>query len=146
LKPLIANPPNRPPKPIAYLGVHAAATGLDFSRNPRFGHPGEAFMALFGDESPTTGKSLHPVGCRVVRVDVQKGVIEDFAVNKGKFNGPASKIGGGGLERPIAVRFSPDGQSLYVVDFGVLTQDKKGAKPREGTGVVWRISRDGGAQ
>jgi len=39
------------------------------------------------------------------------------------------------------VRFSPDGSSLYVVDFGVLTMDAQGAHPQRGTGVVWRISR-----
>ena len=146
LHPLIANPPNPPPKPVARLGVHAAATSFDFSRDANFGHQGQAFVTLFGDESPTTGRSLNPVGCRVVRVDVQRGVIEDFAVNKGRLNGPASKIGGRGLERPIAAKFSPDGKSLYVVDFGVLNQDKNGAKPRERTGVVWRIWREGGAR
>jgi glucose/arabinose dehydrogenase len=142
-KPVIANSPNAPPKAIAYLGVHAAATGLDISRNATFGHEGEAFIALFGDESPTTGKSLLPVGCRVVRVNVSNGVIEDFAVNKGKKNGPASKIHTAGMERPSAVRFSPDGTSLYVVDFGIMTQDKKGAHAREGTGCVWRIVKEG---
>ena len=146
LQPLIANPPNKPPAPIARLGVHAAATGLDFSRNTEFGHVGEAFIALFGDEAPTTGKVLHPVGCKVVRVNTRTGVIEDFMVNKGRENGPASMIGRNGIERPTAVRFSPDGRSLYVVDFGVMNQDRSGAKPRTGTGVIWRITRDGGTQ
>jgi glucose/arabinose dehydrogenase len=142
---LISNHPNPPPKPTARLGVHASACGLDFARNS-FGHGGEAFIALFGDQSPSTGKSEHPVGCKVVRVNVNTGVIEDFAVNRGKFNGPASKFGTAGFERPIAVKFSPDGQSLYVIDFGILHQDKKGAHPQQGTGVVWRITRTGGAQ
>jgi glucose/arabinose dehydrogenase len=142
---LISNHPNPPPKPAARLGVHASACGLDFSRGG-FGHDGEAFIALFGDQSPTTGKSEHPVGCKVVRVNTNTGVIEDFAVNRGKFNGPASKFGTGGLERPIAVKFSPDGRSLYVVDFGILKQDKKGAHPQEKTGVIWRITKTGGAQ
>jgi len=143
---LLANHPGTPPKPVAQLEIHAAATGLDFSRGKQFGHRGEAFIALFGDQSPATGKSLHSIGCKVVRVNVRNGVIEEFAVNKGKANGPASKIGGGGLERPVAARFSPDGKSLYVVDFGVLLQKGKKSKPQEGTGVLWRITRDGGSR
>lgn len=94
------------------------------------------------------------MGFKVVCVDVHTGVIEEFAVNKGKENGPASKIGGGGLERPVAARFDPTGSSLYVVDFGVMTFGQGGkvrepwtkpqatAEPRKGTGVLWRISRE----
>jgi glucose/arabinose dehydrogenase len=138
---LLAKHPNTPPKPVARFGVHSSADGLDFSRNEQFGHVGEAFVALFGDESPATGKVLHPVGFKIVRVDTRTGVIEDFAVNRGSQNGPASKIGGGGLERPLAVRFDPSGQSLYVVDFGVLTHPKKGPVPFPNTGVLWRVRR-----
>jgi hypothetical protein len=58
---------------------------------------------------------------KVVRVDVSSGIIEDFAVNEGSMNGLASRIGGGGLERPVAARFDPSGIALYIVDFGVMT-------------------------
>lgn len=139
---LLENTPGAVPKPVAVLGVHASSDGLDFSRNAAFGHVGEAFIAEFGDQAPTTGKSLHPVGFRVIRVDTQTGRIEDFAVNRVDSTGPASKVGGKGLERPLAVRFNPAGDALYVVDFGVLLQDKQGAKPQKGTGVVWKITRE----
>jgi glucose/arabinose dehydrogenase len=138
---LLAQHPGKPPRPKAVFAVHASANGFDFSRNPAFGRPGEAFVALFGDQAPTVGKVLSAVGCRVVRVDVNTGAIEDFAVNRGRVAGPASRIGGGGLERPIAARFSPDGTTLYIVDFGVLLEGKEGAKPQAGTGVVWRVLR-----
>ncbi len=141
LKFLLAQHPGEPPKPKAIFAVHSSADGFDFSRNEAFGHVGEAFVALFGDEAPATGKVLAPVGCRVVRVNVNHGEIEDFAVNRGGKAGPASFVGGGGLERPVAARFSPDGTALYVVDFGVMLHDKEGAKPRPGTGVIWRITR-----
>lgn len=141
-QPLLAEAPGRPPAPVAVLGVHASANGLDFSTSPDFGHVGQAFIAHFGDTAPTTGKVLYPVGFRVVRVDVNDGRIHDFAVNHGKRNGPASKIGGGGLERPIGVRFSADGKALYVVDFGVMLQSEQGAQPQKGTGVLWRITRE----
>ncbi|MBI1910768.1 MAG: glucose dehydrogenase [Deltaproteobacteria bacterium] len=138
---LLARHPNYPPRPVAIFPVHSSSNGLDFSRNPAFGHAGEAFVAQLGDEAPTTGKVLAPVGFKVVRVNVRTGIINEFAVNKGKQNGPASWLGTGGLERPIAARFSPDGNALYVVDFGVLLQSKKGAEPKTETGVLWKITR-----
>lgn len=113
---------------------------MDFSRNDAFGHVGQAFIAQFGDMAPTVGKVLSPVGFKVVRVDVKSGVTEDFAVNREPY-GPASKVGSGGLERPIAARFSPDGTALYVVDFGVMTIGED-PQPKEGTGVLWRITRE----
>ena len=142
---LLAGHPNDPPEPVALLGVHSSSNGFDFSRNPKFGYVGEAFISQFGDQAPVVGKVLSPVGFKIVRVDVATGVIHDFAVNKGKSNGPASRIGGGGFERPVAARFDPAGTALYVVDFGVMTMDKKGSKPRKGTGVLWRITRTDGA-
>jgi len=90
--------------------------------------------------APNVGKVMSPVGFKVVRVNVQTGVIEDFAENRGKTNGPASRLGTGGLERPVAARFDPAGTALYVVDFGVLTMGRN-PQPRTGTGVLWRITR-----
>jgi glucose/arabinose dehydrogenase len=140
---LLATHPNKPPEPTAILGVHSSSNGLDFSRRAAFGHAGQAFIAQFGDMTPPAGKVLRPVGFKVVRVDVNKGVIEDFAVNRGKTNGPASRIGGGGLERPVAVRFDPSGSALYVADFGVMTVSERGPSPQKETGVLWRISKEG---
>ena len=137
---LLASHPNRPPDPAAIFAVHSSADGFDFSRSSQFGYTGDAFVALFGDEAPAVGKVLHPVGAKVVRVDVRSGLIEEFAVNKGRKTGPASKTGGHGFERPVAARFAPAGNALYVVDFGVMTHSKKGAQPRPGSGVVWRIT------
>jgi glucose/arabinose dehydrogenase len=140
---LLERHPGRPPDPVAFLPVHASADGLDFSRSPEFGYVGEAFIAIFGDQSPTVGKTLKPVGFKVVRVDVRKGISHDFAVNRAKEMGPASKVGGHGLERPVAVRFDPSGRSLYVVDFGVLTVSDTETRPRQQTGTIWRITRRG---
>lgn len=141
---LLAAPPRTPPRPTAVFGVHSSSNGFDFSTNPAFGHVGQAFVAQLGDETPTTGKALHPVGFKVVRVEIGRGVIEDFAVNRGERHGPASLIGGGGLERPVAARFDPAGRALYVVDFGVLTHSKEGARPYKETGVLWKITREAG--
>ena len=143
---VMRNHPNPAPAPIVQFGVHAAATGIDFSRSAAFGYVDEAFVTEFGDMVPGVGKSLNPVGFKVVRVDVRNGTLQDFAVNRGATNGPASLLGHGGLERPVALRFSPDGQSLYLVDFGVMTMRGKTPVPHPGTGVVWRITRAGGGR
>ncbi len=152
---LLAEHPNPPPKPAAKLAVHGGYCGFDFSRGggsgtpaaqAGFGFPGQAFVAAFGDMAPSVGKVLAPVGFRVDRVDVNTGVIEAFAVNRGKTNGPASKLGTGGLERPIAARFDNTQSALYVVDFGVLTMDGSKPRPQANSGVLWRITRTGVGQ
>jgi glucose/arabinose dehydrogenase len=140
---LLASPPNQPPQPVAIFPVHSSADGIDFSTQAGFGHVGEAFVALFGDQAPAVGKTVNPVGFKVVRVNLQTGVSYDFAVNPGGQNGPASLIGNGGLERPLAVRFDRAGLALYVVDFGVLAMEGSSSLPQERTGVLWRITRAG---
>lgn len=137
---LLAEYPNVPPRPAAILDVHSSSNGIDFSRSPEFGYVGHAFIPQFGDQAPGTGKVLAPVGFKVVRVDLKTGVIHEFAVNKGRTNGPASWHRSGGLERPLSLRFDPEGTSLYVVDFGVMTMADK-PNPYPGTGVIWRITR-----
>jgi glucose/arabinose dehydrogenase len=121
--------------------VHSSSNGFDFSESTAFGHEGDAFIAQFGDMAPGVGKVLAPVGYQVVRVTIEEGVVYGFAENR-QGKGPASKVGGGGFERPVAVRFSPDGRALYVVDFGVMTVGEENPQPRTGTGVLWRITRE----
>jgi glucose/arabinose dehydrogenase len=141
---LLAQHPGQPPRPVATLGVHSSSNGFTFSSSPAFGHVGEAFITQFGDMAPEVGRIYGPVGYKVVRVDVRTGVIKDFAVNKGKTNGPASQIGGGGLERPIDAEFDPSGQALYVVDFGIMPMTEQGPAPKQATGVLWKITKRGG--
>jgi glucose/arabinose dehydrogenase len=138
---VLAEHPGVPPDPAAVLGVHSSSNGLDFSRNPDFGFVGQAFIAQFGDMAPDVGKVLAPVGFKVIRVDVDTGLTNDFAINK-KPGGPASKTGSKGLERPVAVRFDPQGSALYVVDFGVMLINEEGPRPVPGTGVLWRITKE----
>ena len=141
VKPLLQEVPNTPPKPAAIFGVHSSSNGLDLSRSDAFGFLGEAFVAQFGDMAPNAGKVLSPVGFKIVRVAVNTGVIRDFAVNRGGRNGPASRLGNGGLERPVSVKFDATGKALYVVDFGIMKVTKKGSEPQTGTGVIWKITK-----
>src|SRR5204863_407464 len=104
-------------------------------RVPANGGGGKPELVAWGLRNP------FGLGFRVDRVDPKTGAIEAFAVNRGKKNGPASALGTGGLERPVAVRFDNTGAALYVVDFGILTMDGKSPKPRPNTGVLWRITR-----
>lgn len=142
--PVLARYPNQPPAPAAVLGVHSSSNGFDFARNAAFGSPDEVFVAQFGDMAPEVGKVLAPVGYKVVKVNVKNGIVTDFAVNKGKKNGPASRLKEGGLERPNAVLFDPAGTALYVVDFGIMKVTKAGSQPVKGTGVVWKITQESG--
>lgn len=130
-----------PPRPVARFAVHSSSNGIAFSTSEVFGFVGQAFVAQLGDMAPNVGKTLAPVGYRVVRVDTSNGVITPFVVNRGQ-TGPASRIGGGGLERPVDVVFSRDGGTLYVVDFGVMRIGDE-PLPEKGTGVVWAVRGPG---
>ena len=140
-KQLLRNHPSIPPKPVAKLAVHSSSSGMDISRSEQFGFVGNAFIAQFGDQAPAVGKVWGPVGFKVVMVDLKTGLNTEFAVNRAKSNGPASLLKTGGLERPIAARFDPEGKALYIVDFGILRMDENGSHPEAGTGVVWKISK-----
>ena len=128
---LLADHPERPREPRAYLPVHSSADGLDFTHGEAFGYPGSAFIALFGDMVPA------PVGFEIVCVDPRTGDIAEFARNHGDKPGPASLKKQRGFERPVAVRFDPSGRSLYVVDFGVA-----GAEPQPESGRIWKITKE----
>jgi glucose/arabinose dehydrogenase len=142
-EPLLREYPNQPPEPVARLPVHSSSDGFDFSRSAAFGYAGQIFIAEFGDQATDSGKVWSPVGFKVVRVDPATGVSEDFVVNRGRYNGPASYLGTRGIERPVSVAFDRTGNALYVVDFGVMTIGAQGPEPRQETGVIWRITRTG---
>ena len=83
-----------------------------------------------------------------MRIEPQSGALEPFVSNAAP--GPASRQGatGRGLERPFDVQFGPDG-AMYIVDYGVVTVDmsliEEGKPPysyEEGTGTIWRVTRD----
>ena len=143
-EPVLAEfPESRPPMPIVSFQPHAAANGIAISPGGPFGFEGQAFVALFGDLAPiTTPRLATPAGFKVVRVDLERRSIVDFAVNR--IQGPASKLPHDGFERPSHCAFGPDG-ALYITDFGEIdiAPEKAGIRVQAGSGALWRIRRDG---
>jgi glucose/arabinose dehydrogenase len=140
---LAVHPDPNPPKPVVSFAPHAAANGVDFCRDQRFGFEGDAFVALYGDLAPvTTPRQIVPAGFKVVRVDMRTRQVVDFAVNR--IAGPASKLPHSGFERPSHCAFGPDG-ALYVVDWGEIeiAPEAGGVRMVAGSGAVWRIRRTG---
>ena len=136
-------PDPAPPRPVVSVGSHAAANGIAVSPGGAFGFEGQAFVALFGDLAPITTPRLGtPVGNKVVRVDLERAEIVDFAVNR--IQGPASKLPHEGFERPSHVAVGPD-DALYITDFGEIdiAPEKAGIRVQAGSGSLWRIRRKG---
>ena len=135
-------------RPLATLKPHAGAAKIDFSRNPAFGFEGQMFLALVGDMNPITGQHDDRSGFEVIRVDPQTGETNTFFRTKENALGPQGMeyVATAGPKRPVDVRFSRDGETLYVVDIGAMAivQTAIGPAPRPfpRTGVVWRIMRD----
>ncbi|WAH37851.1 PQQ-dependent sugar dehydrogenase [Alicyclobacillus dauci] len=134
---LFAGHPMIPPRPFACFAPHTAAAGFVFSHSHHFGHVGDAFIAELGSEAPATtgGKPAPKVGHRVSRLQMRDGELHAFAQNRSQL--PASRDGGGGLERPMNVCFGPD-NTLYIIDIGIL---RVGRGFEKHTGVVWRMRR-----
>ena len=141
-EPVLATfPEPQPPMPVVSFAPHAAANGIAIDGDGGFGFSGQAFVALFGDLAPvTTPRLAVPEGFKVVRVDLERREIVDFAVNR--IVGPASKLPHGGFERPSHCAFGPDG-TLYVTDFGEIdiAPERAGIRIQAGTGTLWRIRR-----
>ena len=108
---------------------------------------GQVFVAEWGDLSPNTNPLRdQPTGYQVVRIDPDTGDLTPFVRNIEA--GPASRQGARleGIERPIDVKFGPDG-AMYIVDYGIANVNS--ARTAEGqvpyefppeTGAVWRVT------
>ncbi|HWJ91851.1 MAG TPA: hypothetical protein VNR87_12105 [Flavisolibacter sp.] len=125
--------------------MNAATTKFDFSTDDGFGYKGQMFLSEFGSGTPATGQP-NPTHYMVVRVDPATKQAEPFLSNK---SAPQDVEMGTtpGPRRPVEAKFSKDGEALYIVDIGVIGFDLAGAGPFPvpvpGTGVIWRISKQG---
>jgi glucose/arabinose dehydrogenase len=131
-KPLLAERPANPPAPLARFPDHAGVAGI------QMGPDGWLYVAEVGSAFPATGQDPAIHGYQVVRVNLQSGKIE--TVLKNRRSGPASWDNSGGLERPVAVRWGPDG-ALWILDYGRMQVTRQGPWVVPTTGVLWRLSR-----
>ncbi len=152
--------PERGPKPKFLMREHppvempwlmrpenAAVTKFDFSSRDSFGFKGQMFLAEFGSGTPLTAAKENRNGYTVVRIDPQTKQAYPFLSNKVKGPSGDEYVSTSGPRHPVEVKFSPDGSALYVVDIGVIGFELAGAGPfpvpSPGTGVIWRITKEG---
>lgn len=150
-----------PLQPIAKMPVHSAAEGMVFG-NEDFGVPeDDILVAAFGSIVPFfKGEKYHPdlpkgvpeegdapegvsydwPGFKVQRVNLQTGEVYNFIYNESMVPASATE-NAGGLERPIQMEWSPDGD-LYIVDFGIVEFNKNGMSAHPFTGVLWKVSKE----
>lgn len=175
--PVLAFPPRPPVAPLAIQPADVAAVGLDFA--PRsFVHGvvqrNAVLLAREGDFgfSPANGRPV--LGHDVELINFLSDKPSELKTSRFAFNCPQGSQGHDphgnptcamavkqaftamlrGINRPVTLRFGPDG-AAYLVDYGAV-RDPGGAEPASavvdpanlplvqipGTGVVWRISRD----
>lgn len=106
------------------------------------------FVAEWGDRATSADPLLaRQAGYEVVQIGPAGGGAEPFVRNVKP--GPASAQGaaGRGLERPIDVKFGPDG-ALYIVDSGVARVDPARAAEHTApyefvphTGAIWKVTQ-----
>lgn len=135
-------------RPFLERPMHSAVAKIDFCRSANFGFEGHLFLAEAGDMNPITGHHGKHVGFQVIRIDPKTGEAASFFRARKDALGPKDfeYAATAGPKRPVDVRFSPDGEALYVVDIGALVALPTivpMVKPFPGTGAVWRITRQG---
>ena len=132
-------------KPLMTFAPHTSATKFDFSPGGAWGK-GTVFAALLGDLAPLTGDlPADFMAFAVARIDMSTQKVEPFFRARKDALGPKGYeyVATAGPRRPIAARFAPKGEALFVVDFGAVAMVPSaiGAlpKPFPGTGLVWVI-------
>jgi glucose/arabinose dehydrogenase len=136
--PLMTAPPGPVIQPLLQMEKGISADGMAFSTNQAFGLTGDLFIANWGSLSYGVVQRELP-GFNVYRIHFHVGpnnLIQGasrtiFAGNAQ--NGPSSLTRSGGFEHPIDVKFSPDGTTMYILDFGIRGGDK--------TGLLWKVTK-----
>jgi glucose/arabinose dehydrogenase len=136
-------------KPLATFDPHSSATKFDVSPNDLFGKD-TIYVAMHGDLCPMTGEAPEDLlSYAVVKLDKSSMKPEPF------FRARKDSLGSKGFEyvatagprRPIAVKFAPRGDAMFVLDFGPIAMLPSAVggspKPFPGTGTVWVITPSG---
>jgi hypothetical protein len=105
------------------------------------------YLAASGDQSPVTASRDLRAGYWVARIRPEQPTPQPFFHAKPNALGPKGLeyVTTAGPKRLVDVRFSPQGDALYVVDIGPIhyVRGEKGPEPKafRNTGVIWRITR-----
>jgi glucose/arabinose dehydrogenase len=133
-------------KPLAEFDPHSSATKFDFSPGGAFGSE-TIYVAMHGDMCPMTGeRPADLLSYAVVKLDRQTMKPEPFFRARKDALGPKGfeYVATAGPRRPIAVRFAPRGEAMFVLDFGPIAMlpSALGGSPRPfpNTGTVWVIT------
>jgi glucose/arabinose dehydrogenase len=136
-------------KPWSVRPEHAGVTKFDFSTNNTFGYKGQMFLTEVGSGA-SVNSSDHAdkqAGYAVVRIDPTTKESYPFLSNRAPGPPGMEHVLTTGPRRPVEAKFSPDGTTLYIVDVGVFHAALAAAgpfpHPVPGTGVIWRITREG---
>ncbi len=133
-KPLLVDPPPVE-APLATFPPHYSPMKLAVAPE-EFPHDG-IFVAVFGDGQPLTENLEEQVPTGVLLVDPATGRFDWFIKNKEQ---PRAGRMGNGLKRVVDVKFSPDGQSMYLLDFGVMEFTDMAPNAIPQSGVLWKIT------
>ena len=114
-----------PERPIVELPINSAATKFDCLPLSHPQYPGQIILALFGDEKPMTAPEGFKSGRNISRIDPQ-----DWSHH------PLPDLE---LDRPIDVKYNPDDDCIYIVDFGEFEMSEKGVEAKSKSGKIWKI-------
>jgi glucose/arabinose dehydrogenase len=135
-------------RPFLTRPPHTTVCKLEVDRVAEQRGEQRLFMAEFGGGGPVTAAFGEQAGNQVCVVDLAARTCEPF------FACRRQALGATGSEHtltqgprhPIDVKMTPDGQALYVVDFGAMAFYPAGAgpvaHPYPGSGVLWRVVRE----
>ncbi|HVW98185.1 MAG TPA: hypothetical protein VHA56_19610 [Mucilaginibacter sp.] len=115
-----------PEKPVLVLPANSAATKFDALPATHAKYPGQLILALFGDEKPMTAPPGFKVGRNISRIDPA-----DWSHH------PLPDLG---LDRPIDVKYNPQDDSVWIVDFGKFEMSATGVEAEKESGKVWKIA------
>jgi glucose/arabinose dehydrogenase len=144
-------------KPLAVFPPHMGVAKMALCGSDAFGAKGQVFVAAVGDIRPMSGalstkeeqaSIVRHAGFQVLHLDPASGRFETFFRAKPDALGPPpfEYVATAGPKRPVDVLFSPDGGTLYIADLGVLFVTTTAVPmpiPRERTGAIWRVTRQG---
>ena len=136
--PIIQDPPEVTP-PLSSLPSHYSPMKIAYAPE-EFPQQG-IFVAIFADGQPLTQDLERQLPSGVMIVDPETGKYDWFA--KSKHKARAGRLGDG-FKRAIDVKFSPDGKTLYVLDFGVWEFADMAPSAIPKSGVLWEITPEEG--